>query len=86
MNKMLPKMSIEEKESLDSLLHSNTWNTVIKVMEHLAKDQSEAVLTMNLDEGPERLVILKARCEGAEKLLTKIRRLKSELKRKGEKE
>lgn len=66
------KLKVEEKENLDLLLDTPGWNVLCKVMQQLAKDFEIRVMSYNLEEGPQGLMIAKARAEGASTLYKRI--------------
>lgn len=64
------KLTIEEKEALRALRDHPGWLSLVKELENLAYEQAYYVLQYRLDEaGAEKLLWLKLRAEGAEKLV-----------------
>lgn len=74
------KLSIDEKEQLGDFLTSPAWPALLKLIENIVENQSSKTLTYNLDNGPNGLVIEKARFEGAQRLFTAIQTIKSKHK------
>jgi hypothetical protein len=76
------KLSFEEDLRLTDLIYSDAWPVVIKVIKSLAENQKEAVLKYSLHDGPEGLIITKARYEGAQALVDKVSRFKADLEKR----
>jgi hypothetical protein len=76
----------EEELALTEILLSDSWSLITKLVEFLAGSQSESVLKYNLDDGPDGLIIAKARHEGAQALLQRVKQYKVEARKRMEKE
>jgi len=66
------KLTTEEREELANLMQSSGWPALVKVLEGYAQNHKDAVMKYNLTDGPEGLVIAKARAEGAVKIVRDI--------------
>lgn len=55
---------------------SHGWEPLLKVVDQLVQEQEQNVIRYNLEEGPDGLVIEKARAEGAIKLRRKLQDVK----------
>lgn len=75
------KLSLDEHEQINALTDSVTWNTLLKIVSVLVKDADNRVLSYNLKDGPDGLMIAKARSEGANSLFLRITELKSKMKK-----
>lgn len=73
------KLTVDEIESLDALFESGGWNSLCKVVEQLTKDFDNRVLSYNLEEGPQGLMIAKARAEGASTLYKRFIEVKGKM-------
>ena len=77
------KLGIDDSEALEELLTSHGWVPLLKVVTMLVQEQEQNVIRYNLKDGPDGLVIEKARTEGAHALKRRLIDLKDEvLKRK----
>lgn len=59
------KLNQDEKEELLALMTSSGWDVLKKVLNHQAERFAHRVMAYSLKDGPEGLVIEKARAEGA---------------------
>ena len=75
---MATKLTLDEQELLQTVLDLPGWKVALKVAEGCLKDIEKSVINYNLAEGPEGLMILKARAEGAKKLLGEMQKFKNE--------
>lgn len=75
------KLTLEEYELLTSIIDTDAWPVLLKVVGIHVSDIDSRVLSYNLEEGPEGLVIAKARSEGAKLLQQRINELKSKMKK-----
>jgi len=66
------KLSLDQQEELRQVFTHSGWKPFVTLMESALKRQQETVLKYNLDEGPEKLVIAKARAEGAKNFMDAI--------------
>lgn len=66
------KLTVDEREELANMMQSAGWPVLIKVLEALAQNHKDAVMKYNLTDGPEGLVIKKARAEGAIEIVRSI--------------
>lgn len=66
------KLSLDEKENLQQLFTHSGWKPFLTLLESALKRQQESVLKYNLDDGPEKLVIAKARAEGAKNFMEAV--------------
>jgi len=78
------KLSHDENEELAIVLRSHGWSPLLKLIDQLCGDQDKRVLTYNLSEGAEGLIIAKARTEGARLLQQRIVELKNQFTKQGE--
>lgn len=67
------KLSTEDKEDLQDLMQHAGYKPLVRAMEHLVRDQQDAVLKC-LSDDERNLVRLKCRSEGAAKLLGDLQR------------
>lgn len=74
------KLTVEEKENLEVMLDSPGWAAVCKVLEQLTSDFDKRVLSYNLNEGPQGLMIAKAQAEGASTLYRRFTEVKGKMK------
>jgi hypothetical protein len=77
-------LTIDEQDLLNEIVQSYGWDTFLKVAEGFVRDIEANVLRYHLISGPEGLVHEKARAEGAQKLLLKLKELKKIAKNQGE--
>lgn len=70
------KLSSEERDDLESLLLSEGWNVLGKLIDELTRDSEKAVLNYLIEGGAEGLVHAKCKYEGARKLNRSIQDLK----------
>lgn len=75
------KLTVDEKEALQALVDSSSWIALCKLVEQLTKDFDNRVLSYNLEEGPQGLMIAKARAEGATTLYRRITEVKGKMKK-----
>lgn len=66
-------LNIDEKENLLALMQSAGWKPLLKILDQLEQNQKNRVLNYSLTDGPEGLVIEKARAEGAKTLVRAIK-------------
>lgn len=66
------KLSLDQQDDLDAFLNSDAYKALVVLMEGALKRQQDAVLEYDLSQGPERLVIAKARAEGAASFMRAI--------------
>jgi DNA-directed RNA polymerase subunit L len=78
------KFSQEERDELEITLNGYGWPIILRLVEQLCEDQDKQVLGYNLSNGPDELVILKARTEGARKLQLEIKKFKDRFTKQGE--
>jgi hypothetical protein len=76
------KLGIDEQELAKDALDSDSWPVILKLIEDMAKRFESKVMSYNLSEGPDGLVIEKARAEGARALFTDVKTLKAKLFKK----
>lgn len=74
------KLSVEEKEDLQLLVSSSSWEALMKVISTLVKDFDNRVLSFTLSDGADKLVIEKARSEGANRLFRHIIEFEAKIK------
>lgn len=79
------KLNIDDQEALEELLTSHGWEPLLKVIALLAHDQEQNVIRYDLNQGPEGLVIAKARAEGANLMKLRIKEIKDEVKKQKQK-
>lgn len=77
--KLKLKLSHEESDDLREIVDGHGWPTFLKAMEQLAFDIDADVLRYNLTNGPDGLVITKARSEGARALQQAITKIKEHM-------
>ena len=68
------KYTADQQDLIESFLQSDMYEPLLMVLEDLNEDATERVLLYNLSNGPEGLVIEKARAEGSARLLLELRR------------
>jgi hypothetical protein len=78
------KLNQEERELLAEFLRHEGWGALLKVVDALCADQDNSVLKYSLSDGPEGLVIAKARTEGARTLQRDISQVKERFLNKQE--
>ena len=66
------KLALDQEEELTQLLAHSGWKPFVTLMETALKRQQEVVLNYNLEEGTEKLVLAKARAEGAKNFMDAI--------------
>jgi len=66
------RLNQEEKDELLALFTSSGWEVLVKAMRFQEKRQLDRVMAYNLKDGPEGLVIEKARAEGAVSIIKGI--------------
>lgn len=62
------KLTLDQTEYLDTLVSSDGYPVLLKVLEDLCSVIDKNVLSFDLNRGPDGLVIAKARSEGARSL------------------
>lgn len=77
------KLNQEEKDELLALMTSSGWDVLVKVLENLKSRPAKRVLSYNLSDGPEGLVIEKARSEGARDVVDGVIKFRNEEVRRG---
>lgn len=77
------KLNQEEKDELLALFTSAGWEVMVKVLRHQEQRQRDRVMSYNLNDGPEGLVIEKARAEGAMSLVKGMIELRNKEVRNG---
>jgi hypothetical protein len=77
-NRPVVKLKEEERESLNEVLGSHGWLTLVHVLDQLVRRRGEDVLTINDD--PERLLKAKSEYDGARSLVSDVKRLKEILR------
>lgn len=65
-------MSLDDQEAVVSLMSSDGWPALVKLMSHIEDRYIKNVLGYNLNKGPEGLVIEKARHEGIESFISNL--------------
>jgi len=70
-------LDLDEKELLLAVLDSPNWPVILKQVSVCLKTIEKRVLDYNLDDGPEGLVIAKARAEGAKQIFQDISAFKN---------
>jgi hypothetical protein len=71
----------EELEQIAALIEGPQWKALNRLLDRLGADFVKEVIGYNLNEGPEGLVIRKARLEGVEKLRARLRQIAGERRR-----
>ncbi len=59
---------MEERDNLSDLYTHEGWKPLMKIIECLTQEQEQALVTLSVEEGAEKLFHLKLRAEGARKL------------------
>ncbi len=75
------KLSLEQREALEAVTDTDGYTTYLNLIGILVTDIDNRVLSYNLSEGPEGLVIAKAQSEGARTLYKRIMELKGKTKK-----
>lgn len=76
------KLSLEEQDALEQLVCSDAMMAVFfKLIDAQCGKLEKVVLTYPLDKGPDGLIIVKARCEGARQLQRDLITLTEKVKR-----
>lgn len=73
------KLRGDQYEALMPLCDSGNWKALMDVVEQFTAEIDKEVLTYNLKDGPERLVILKAQSEGAHHLERRLHQLRTQV-------
>ena len=70
------KLNSDEQDLLESLVLSDSWPVVLKLLDSLIEDQARTVLNYVLEDKPEGLILAKAKYDGACKLARSVQQLK----------
>lgn len=75
-------LNAEEREIIESFTDTESYDILLKVLAHLAERIDDTVLTYDLNRGPDGLVIVKARSEGARLLQRELQTYLNEFKKR----
>ncbi len=77
---MLKKLSIDERDRLGAMFADDiSWGAMKKIMGMMEKSFADRVLSYNLNQGPEGLVIEKAKSEGVSTFVRSFERERDKL-------
>jgi hypothetical protein len=79
------RLSLDEREFIQELLNSDGYPVLNSLIDELCDNIDKKVLSYDLNQGPEGLVIAKARSEGSRILQRELLALGQQLKQKGDK-
>lgn len=74
------KLTQEEKETLRDSIDTATQLVLLKVMEQLRAMQEKELLSLSLED-ERRIILAKAKCEGAKKMVTDFASILSSLRK-----
>lgn len=73
------KLTFEEREDLVQFLGTDAWDAFCKVLSFIEQKHINKVLKYHLNDGPEGLLIEKARVEGVQHLIRDINEYRKRL-------
>ncbi len=79
------KLSLDEHEYLEAVLDSRGYGVLLKVLDEICLEYGNKVLNYELSDGPEVLLIEKARFEGSQRLKREFKTILDKFRIKGTK-
>lgn len=69
------KLTLDQRDALAELLGNEGWKPLLAVIDGLAREEEEKVLSLHVNDGPDKIIHQKLKAEGARALAINVRRM-----------